>query len=382
MQNLKNIRAYVAGRGICRVDVAVENGRFSAISEPSSESGSDLPSGALLVPGFVDEHVHGAGGADAMDGTQEALGTIADRLAEEGTTSFLATTMTQSRENICNALSAVREYMNAGREAGAAIVGVHLEGPFISREYCGAQPPEYILAPSVADFCQFNEAAGGNIRIVTLAPEEAGADELIAYLKKHKIVASVGHTCAKFADVERAISLGACSVTHTYNAQRPLHHREAGVVGAAMLSDKLNCELICDTIHVCVPAMKLIVKNKPRRKVTLITDAMRAKGIADGVSELGGQTVYVKDGQARLADGTLAGSVLKMNVAVKNMVEKVGAPIEKALDFASFNPAKNLHMEKEIGSVAVGKRADYAVLNENFDVLCTVRNGKIIYKRR
>ena len=194
------------------------------------------------------------------------------------------------------------------------------------------------------------------------------------------IVTSIGHTGAKYADIEKAVENGATNVTHTFNAQTALHHREIGTVGSAMLLDELNCELIADTIHVSVPAMRLLVKNKPLDKLTLITDAMRAKGIPDGVSELGGQTVYVKNGEARLEDGTLAGSVLRMNRAIQNMVEKVGVPYTQAVDYATINPAKTLKIDGEAGSIKVGKRADFTVLNQAFDVLMTVRGGKIIYQ--
>ena len=213
-----------------------------------------------------------------------------------------------------------------------------------------------------------------------MAPEVEGADALIKHLVEEGIVASIGHTAATCADVQKAIEAGANNVTHTYNAQTPLHHREIGVVGSAMLFDELNCELIADTIHVSVPAMKMLIKNKPDDKVSLITDAMRAKGLPDGVSELGGQTVYVKGGEARLADGTLAGSVLRMNRAIENAVTKVGVPFTKAIDFATKNPARMLGIDKETGSIAVGKKADFAVLNENYDVLMTVRDGEIVYK--
>ena len=207
-----------------------------------------------------------------------------------------------------------------------------------------------------------------------------GAEDFIRHLTEKGVVSSIGHTGAKFADIEKAIAAGANNVTHTYNAQTALHHREIGTVGSAMLLDELNCELIADTIHVSVPAMRLLVKNKPNDKLSLITDAMRAKGIPDGISELGGQTVYVKNGEARLEDGTLAGSVLRMNRAIQNMVEKVGAPLTQAVDYATINPARMLKIDHETGSIKVGKRADFTVLNEKFDVVMTIRDGEVIYQ--
>ena len=176
------------------------------------------------------------------------------------------------------------------------------------------------------------------------------------------------------------MAAGARNVTHTYNAQSPLHHREIGTVGSALLYDDLHAELIADTIHVSVPAIQLLVKCKPLDRLILITDAMRAKGLKDGISELGGQTVIVKNGEARLEDGTLAGSVLRMNRAVGNMVQKAGVPLLQAVDYATINPARTLGIEKEAGSIKVGKNADFAVLNGNFDVLLTVRDGNVVYR--
>jgi N-acetylglucosamine-6-phosphate deacetylase len=314
-----------------------------------------------------------------MDGTKEALDTIARALAKEGTTAFLATTMTQSRDNILSAMTAVREYGEG--EDGARLIGIHLEGPFIAEEYKGAQSGEYVAKPDVRVFDAYNEASGGRIKIVTLAPECEGADALISHLTDKGIVTSIGHTGAKCRDIEAAVALGAKNVTHTYNAQSPLHHREIGTVGSAMLFDELACELIADTIHVSTPAMKLLYKSKPEGKLVLITDAMRAKGLPDGESEVGGQRVFVKNGEARLADGALAGSVLSMNLALKNMIEKIGLTLEQACDLATINPAKVLGIENEAGSIREGKRADFAVLDGDYNVLYTVRGGEIIYKR-
>lgn len=381
MKCFKNATVYVDGEGLKKTTVCFEE-KIEKISRCAINGADEisLPDGAIVLPGFVDQHIHGAGGSDGMDGTVEDISIIAKTVAAEGTTSFLVTTMTQSPENITKAMGAVKTYREANSEEGARVVGVHLEGPFIAAAHKGAQPLEYVKEPDIAVFDGYNQASGNAIKIVTLAPEIDGAQEFIAHLTSQGIVSSIGHTGAKCSDIERAISAGACNVTHTYNAQSALHHREIGTVGSAMLFDELNCELIADTIHVSVPAMRLLVKNKPLDKLTLITDAMRAKGIPDGVSELGGQVVYVKNGEARLEDGTLAGSVLRMNRAIQNMVEKVGVPFTQAVDCATINPAKNLKLDDELGSIKVGKRADFTVLNKNYDVLMTVRDGKVIYQ--
>lgn len=380
MKGLKNVKVYIKNVGIVKTNIGIENGRIAYIGneeniEPIFETDG------IVVPGFIDEHIHGAGGADAMDGTVDALQTISEFLAREGTTGFLATTMTQSPENITNALKAVKKVREKGEYKGAEVLGVHLEGPFISPKHVGAQPLEYVATPDAELFDKYNEVSGNSIKIVTLAPEVEGGLGLVKHLSNIGVVASVGHTGGKYADVVNAVAAGATNVTHTYNAQTGLHHREAGVVGAAMLLDELNCEMICDTIHVSVPAIKLVIKNKPHDKYTLITDAMRAKGMPDGKSELGGQDVFVNNGEARLADGTLAGSVLKMNVAVKNLVEKAGVSFTDAIDFATYNPAKNIGVLNERGTIEVGKRADLTVLNSDFEVLYTLVNGKIVYKK-
>ncbi len=381
MKCFKNAFVYMEGKGLVKRNVVFDE-RIQKISKFGCGNAEEiaLPDNAVVLPGFVDQHVHGAGGSDGMDGTVEDISIIANTLAAEGTTTFLVTTMTQSKENITKALQAVKEYRELNKKEGARVAGVHLEGPFIAAAHKGAQPLEYVKEPDIATFDEYNAASGNCIKIVTLAPEIEGADKLIAHLSANGVVASIGHTGAKYADIKKAVEAGAKNVTHTYNAQTALHHREVGTVGSAMLFDELNCEMIADTIHVSVPAMQLLAKNKTVDKLTLITDAMRAKGIPDGVSELGGQTVYVKNGEARLEDGTLAGSVLRMNNAVRNAFEKVGIPFLQAVDCATINPATNLGLADEIGSIKVGKKADFTVLNNEFEVLLTVRDGEIVYK--
>lgn len=379
MKGFINQNVYVEGKGIIKTNLGFENGKIVYIGDDATGIEEiALPEGAIIAPGFIDEHIHGASGSDAMDGTVQDLKNIALSVASEGTTGFLATTMTQSPTNIKKALNAVRDYDNIG---GAKILGVHLEGPFISLKHVGAQPIEYVANPTVETIKVYEEESGDKIKIVSLAPENEGSSELIKYLASKGIVASAGHTDATYADIDKAIDAGLKNSTHTYNCQKPLHHREIGTVGTVLLRDEINAEVIADCIHISVPAIKLLVKNKPHDKLTLITDAMRAKNLPDGESELGGQKVFVKNGEARLANGALAGSVLKMNVAIKNMVERVGVSLTDAIDFASANPAKALGLYDSIGSINVGKNADFAILAPDFSVLLTIRDGEVVYKK-
>jgi len=383
MEGLLNASAYIFGEGVKKVNIGFDGEKVAYIGG-SAEGISpllDVPTGATVVPGFIDEHIHGAGGADVMDGTASALETISDCLAKEGTTAFLATTMTESREHIKKALQAVKIAACKGAFSGARVLGAHLEGPFISARQVGAQPIKYVEKPSIERFNEYNEAAGGTIKMVTLAPETAGGVALVKYLSEKGVAASIGHSDARYADIVTAVKSGAKSVTHTFNAQSGVHHREIGVAGSALLLDDLNCEMICDTVHVSVPAIRLALKCKSADKFTLITDSMRAKGLPDGESELGGQKVFVKNGEARLTDGTLAGSVLKMNDAVKNLVTKCGVPFCDAIDCATVAPAKNIGVFDTYGSIAVGKAADLTVLDDDFNVLLTIVGGRVVYRK-
>lgn len=380
MKGFKNASIYVEGRKIVKTNLTFQNGLITEIGDTACFEQIFIPQNAVVVPGFIDEHIHGSKGYDTMDAKIGALSIMADSLLAEGTTAFLATTMTQSKENIERALINANQYKKLDRKEGAELIGIHLEGPYISPKFIGAQPAEYVAKPDISEFDNYNKLSGNLIKIVTVAPEVDGAIKFIEHLTKNNIISSFGHTSATCVDIERAMAVGASNVTHTYNAQSPLHHRDIGTVGMALLNDNLNCEVICDTIHVSVPALKLLVKSKPHDKITLVTDAMRAKQMPEGESELGGQTVIVKNGEARLLNGALAGSVLKMNEAVKNMVA-LGVDFCDAIDFATINPAKNLRIDNLHGSIKAGKKANFTVLDENFEVLMTIREGEILYKK-
>lgn len=361
--------------------ISIVKGKLHKIQEKSFYPREDIdevisfPEPVKIIPGFIDIHIHGAAGADVMDGTFQAVQTMRRALPKEGTTSFLATTITQSNEEKINALKNVRKVMDTDPTLGAEILGVHLEGPFISDQRAGAQPLEFIQKPSISLFKQFLEASGHTIRLVTMAPEEDDqglAQELIS----RNILPSIGHSDATYEQMEKAIEQGYTHVTHLFNGMRGAHHRDIGVAGTALLNDRLMVEMITDGVHISPPMVKLAYKNKGAANIILITDAMRAKGMEPGSYSLGGQEVHVDGDRAILSDGTLAGSIIKMNDAVRNMIDYTGCSFEEAVNMATINPAKQLGIDDRKGSLREGKDADFCIVNENMDVLETFVKGQ------
>jgi N-acetylglucosamine-6-phosphate deacetylase len=342
----------------------------------------DLPENSTVVPGFIDVHIHGAGGADTMDATIDALNTMASVLPQEGTTSFLATTITQEKDEIIKALKNAEDYISNHNAPGKAeVIGVHLEGPFINESRKGAQPADHIIAPDIELFAKMQEAAGGHIRLVTLAPEKENGYEFIKYLSENDVIASIGHSDATYGQMAVAVKAGATHVTHLFNGMRGIHHRDPGVAGAALLFDELKIEIIADGIHVVPEMIDLSIRAKGTDGVILITDSMRAKCLKNGTYDLGGQEVSVANGKALLADGTLAGSILKMKDSLKNMMEFSHISLEEAVKLASENPAKQLKMFDRKGSIAEGKDADLVILDENYDVSMAYCRGVNSYNR-
>ncbi|MFC4076382.1 N-acetylglucosamine-6-phosphate deacetylase [Salinithrix halophila] len=339
--------------------------------------------GYHLVPGMIDIHIHGADGADVMDATPTALETIASALPREGTTSFLATTLTQAPHRIEQALSNAAAYRKKEPAPGKAeMLGIHLEGPFISKKRAGAQPTTHIHPPDLSILKQWQALAEGAIRIVTLAPEEPGALALIHWLREADILPSIGHSDATLAEMDEAVRAGALHVTHLYNGMRGIHHREPGVAGAALLRDELTAELIADGIHCRQEMIELAFRMKTRERLILITDAMRAKCLKNGTYDLGGQSVLVEDGKATLPDGTLAGSILKMGDAVKNMIRYAGCTLEDISYMTAVNPARQLGVFDRKGSIAPGKDADLVILDPNFSVAATFCRGQLSYEKK
>lgn len=378
MKGFKNCNIYVEGKGIVKNNLEVENGKIASFN--AVDGALELDDKYIVVPGFIDRHIHGANNSDSMYPTLKDIRNICATVASEGVSTFLPTTMTQTVENICKALENIANYIETENDKGAYVLGMHLEGPFISKKHKGAQVESCIIPCSVEKFQIFEKASHGYIKEVTMAYEENGK-ELANYLHSKGIVASIGHTDATCAEVIEASKNGVTSATHTYNAMKGLHHREAGTVGGVFLCDSIYSELICDLVHVSSDAIKVLYKIKGQDKITLITDGIEAKHLPDGKYKLGGQDVYVKGKEARLADGTLAGSTLKMNDAIRNMQGVIGLSMEKAIDLATINPARVLGIDNQKGSIALGKDADFAIIDKDYNVYMTVSNGRVVFDK-
>jgi N-acetylglucosamine-6-phosphate deacetylase len=350
--------------------VVVEEGVIQSVGEAGAGRRPTEDLGELYIaPGFIDVHTHGIAGADTMDGTQESLSLMARRFAAHGVTGFLATTMTQGLDVTTRAIRAVRQHMereaeqDQEREAAARVLGIHLEGPWISREFKGAQNERFIVPPTAESVAAILVAGNGAIKIVTLAPELAGAEQAMQMLRGEGIRISIGHTGATYEQALRAVELGATHVTHCFNAMTALHHRQPGVAGAALLCDRLLAELIADGIHVHPDVMRLLFRVKGRERVMLITDSMSATELSDGLYALGGQEVYVGAGRASLQDGTLAGSTLTLDQAVRNVVHKCSVPLHDAVYMASTVPAQAIGWGDHKGQIRPGYDADFTILD-------------------
>lgn len=328
-----------------------------------------------VSPGFIDIHIHGSGGYDTMDAEVEAIKGISEVIVKNGVTSFLPTTMTMDRERIYKALNNIR-YCKKLNFQGARILGAHLEGPFINEKYKGAQKEDYIIKPEYNFIEKFKDI----IKIVTLAPEKDVNLSFVRQIKeKTNINLSIGHSNATYEEAMESINMGINSATHTFNAMTPFNHRKPGIVGAIFNSD-IYSEIIADTVHVHPEIFQTLVKIKGIEKIILITDSMRAGCLKDGISELGGQKVIVKNNSARLEDGTLAGSILTLNKAVKNYMQYTDINIYESVNMASLNPAKYLKIDNKTGSIEVGKDADMTIFDNDFCVKQTIINGKTVYK--
>jgi len=342
-----------------------------------------VAAGMTVVPGFIDLHIHGAGGHDVMEGNARALDRIVSTVARHGTTSIVATTVTASVEDTCHSLEGIarfirnHENLDESAETGklaAEILGIHLEGPFISKARRGVHPQDSIVRPSIETLDKFVEAADGLVRILTIAPELPGAMQVIAHAVAAKIVVALGHTDADYDQARAAIEAGARHCVHIYNAMRPFTHRDPGVIGAILTDPDVTAEIIADLVHVAGPAIQVLIGTKGFDSVLLVSDGIAATGMPDGNYRLGNFEVSVKDGVARNSEGKLAGSTLTLDRAVRNLVA-LGVPLTDAIRMATVLPARRLGLAGKKGIIAEGADADLVALTPDLRVAAVMTRG-------
>ena len=346
---------------------------------------AEIPAGRLLdfpdlilAPGFIDIHIHGGAGRDAMEASESALAQIERQLVKHGVTAYLPTTVTAPNEKILEALDGLgKSIATANRNQGrAAPLGIHLEGPFISHEKRGVHPPQDLLPPSPQALDRFWQASAGTIRMMTIAPELPGAAETIRYARSLGVHSSLGHSNATYQEAQSGISAGADHATHTFNAMRPLDHRDPGILGAVLENDELTADIIADGIHVHPSVLKLFLRAKGADRAILITDAISATGMPDGVYSLGGLEVQVSNGRCEY-QGKLAGSVLTLDRAIRNVMSFAGWQLQQAVKLATLNPAQRLGISDQRGLLAPGRRADLVVLTPEGQVAHTIIGGEM-----
>ncbi len=370
-------KALITGNSIVEMPlILIEDGRVSRVASLHDQS---VPEGTLTLPnctlsaGFFDVHVHGAGGRDVMEGSAEAIGTVARVLARHGTSRFLATTVTSTIEHTLRALEGIANVIyGAAQDDSAQVIGIHLEGPFLSHSKRGVHPTQQLQPPSIELFERFNQAAYGNIRLMTIAPELPGALELIRHATALGVRVSLGHSDALAAEAREGIAAGAVSTTHTFNAMRGLTQREPGMLGVVLDADELFAELICDGVHTTPEAVRLWLRMKGLERGILVTDGMAATGMPDGEYLLGDLRVQVRDGVA-MHDGALAGSVLTMDRAIANVQAFTGCALADAVRMASRNPTMMMD------TIARGSSAaDFNIFNEDGKRTGSILRGRLL----
>lgn len=363
-------------------DVYIEDGKIIQIGQCLSRKAMQRIDGQnhdwLLLPGYIDMHIHGSAGHDTMDASPLALHEIAQSLVQEGVTGFLATTMTQTIAKIESALVNVAQFEQ--QEGEAVLLGIHVEGPFVSKIRAGAQPEEYMISPTIEQFANWQKMSCYRIKQITVAPEIEGGFTFLEALKNFNVIPSIGHSDATIEEVHQAVTLGISQATHLYNQMRPFHHRDPGVVGGVLLEDNIKVELIVDCVHSHPQAVKLAYRTKGAKGIILITDAMRAKGLQYGEYDLGGQTVYVSEKGAHLANGALAGSVLTMEQAVKNMKAITNCSLQEIVAMSSTNAAEQLQLPMK-GRIEEGFDADFVLLDQQLNVQKTICRGKVVFEK-
>ncbi|MET1159813.1 MAG: N-acetylglucosamine-6-phosphate deacetylase [Thermoprotei archaeon] len=386
---LRNAKIYTPYEIIETGYILIENGVIKSIGrEPYPHDIGDLPvidlKGNICGPGFVDTHIHGILGYDTMDGKKESFIEMSKALVKYGVTAFIPSTVSSSHETLIKVSKAIKEAIAEWKpEVGARILGLHLEGPYINPEKRGAHNKEYIREPSIEEFEEYYHASNKSIREITIAPELRNAIEFIEYVVAKDVVVQIGHTNATYEEALRGIAAGASKATHLYNGMRGIHHRDPGVVIALMSAPNVFLELIADFIHVAPQMIKFTIDFAGINRIVLVTDAISATGLPDGIYELGGLKIRVSGGISRLVEtGGLAGSTLTMDKAFRNIIS-LGFSVRDAFIMASTNPARSVGADKveKIGLIKPGYKADIVVLNHNYEVIMTIVNGHIVYQR-
>lgn len=378
---IKNGKVLV-GSHFEKINVLIENGRIqdflaeSLVIENAIEVDA---SNRMVIPGLIDIHTHGGGGIDINHADEKDLVELTQFFASQGTTSFLATVLTDTEEKLIWCMKTIKNVKESD-DTGAEILGIHMEGPYLCSAYKGAMPERLLVPPSIEQFQRYQEASGNHIRLITISPEQEGALAFIEYAKKNNVVVSLGHTGADYDRAMSAIQAGAKSSTHLFNAMIPLHQHRPGIIGAALESD-IYCEMICDGRHLHPGIVRLIIKTKGKERVIAVTDSIMAAGLPDGNYKLGVNDIIVKDGDAQLADGSSrAGSTLTTIEGLKNVVAFTGQPIEKCIDFFTKNPATLLEIQERKGTIEKGKDADIVIMDKDFNIHHTLVGGKEVYK--
>lgn len=360
--------------------LSIIDGKFGHFQKEKPESAEIVDfSGKYIAPGFVDTHIHGLLNSDVMDNTPEAIKTISKGLLQFGVTSFLPTTLTDSVERLDESVENIKNVYNDVE--GAKIQGIFLEGPCFTEKYKGAQNKKYFINPTSEILDQWQEKSGNLVKKIAIAPEREGAVEFAEYATKNGVTVALGHSAATFEEAKRVVGAGANVFVHTYNGMSPLTHREPGMVGAAMELKNTFAELICDGHHVSPVAANIMMNAKTRENIVLITDCMRAGAMENGQYTLGEFDVIVENGTARLLTGSLAGSVLSMNNAIKNVVDWNIATLEEAIKMASYNPAVSCNIDDKCGSIKPGLPADFVVIDDSLNVYNTYLDGVCKYSK-
>ncbi len=381
----KIIHAAVVAPGKVLEDhtIEIERGKITALY-PSGPAGENEPGiytidaqGLWVTPGLIDVHIHGCMGADTMDATPEALGKMSAELVRHGVTAFYATTVTAGRDALEQVLGTVAQYRD--QLPGAQILGAHVEGPYINLEYMGAQNPLYFRQPDLEEYHAW--ITQDVVKLITVAPEIEGAEDLMRYCVDHNVRVAVGHSRASYEQVRAAADLGLNQATHLFNGMAGLHHRDPGTVGGVLLDERIYAQIITDGIHLHPAIVNLVVRTKGIDRTILITDAIRAAGLPDGEYELGGQAVFVREGAARIANGSLAGSTLMLDQAVRNTMRYSGLDFGTVIQMATRVPAEAMGIAAERGSIVVGSRADLAFFDQYHQVTAAMLAGEFRYQR-